>query len=404
MLELEKPASTNVLVVNCGSSSVKFSVVEPDSGEELALGLAERLGSSSARLSMTARGSPVERALPGAEHQSAMGAIVEELRRATVLDEVVAVGHRVVHGGETFRAPVVIDDGVLERVRQLSPLAPLHNPLNLLGIEAARAALPDRPHVAVFDTAFHGSMPAEAYLYAIPKRLYSSHGIRRYGFHGQSHEWVSREAARRLGRGDLGLITAHLGNGCSAAAVWEGRSVDTTMGLTPLEGLVMGTRSGDVDPGMLPLLGEIEGRDLEGVVDLLNRESGLLGLSGRSNDMRALLDARAEGDREAALAIDVFCHRLARAVGGLAAALERFDALVFTGGIGEHASAIRAETLARLKSFDFRVDPEANAEHGRATEGRISEPGSKLALVIPTNEERMIALHTAAVVPNRENN
>jgi acetate kinase len=304
----------------------------------------------------------------------------------------------VVHGGETLRAPVRIDDAVLERVEALTPLAPLHNPLNLIGISAARGVLPQLPQVAVFDTAFHQTMAPDAFLYAIPRYLYDAHGIRRYGFHGTSHEWVSLEAGRRLGGGSLGLVTAHLGNGCSATAVWDGASVDTTMGLTPLEGLVMGTRSGDVDPGALPRIGEIASRDLAGVVELLNRESGLLGLSGLSNDMRVLLDRRREGDNDAKVAIDVFCHRLARAIGGLAAALPRFDGLVFTGGIGEHAWEIRRDVLTRLRSFGFELDPVANERHGRDTGGIITTSTSRAALVIATREELMIARHAWAVV------
>lgn len=389
---------SRVLVVNCGSSSVKFGVVDAARDVEVAHGVAERVGTSDARLRVDREGGARETELGAADHAQAMVAIVSELERAGDLATVRTVGHRVVHGGEAFRAPTLIDDAVLRRIEALTPLAPLHNPLNLIGISAAQGVLPHLPQVAVFDTAFHQTMPADAFLYAIPRRLYEDHGIRRYGFHGTSHEWVSREAARRLGGGSLGLVTAHLGNGCSATAVWDGASVDTTMGLTPLEGLVMGTRSGDVDPGALPRIGELTGRDLAGVVDLLNRESGLLGLSGTSNDMRTLLDARRAGDSNAEVAIGVFCHRLARAVGGLAAALPRFDGLVFTGGIGEHASDVRSEVLARLRGFGFDVDPGANARHGQETGGVITTSASRTALVIATHEERMIAQHAWAVV------
>ena len=393
-----------VLVVNCGSSSVKFAVVDPVREVELARGLADRVGTDSATLRIERDADAGSVDLGRADHADAMAAIVAELDRGDDLAAVRAVGHRVVHGGEAFRAPVRIDDAVLERVEALTPLAPLHNPLNLVGISAARGVMPQLPHVAVFDTAFHQTMPPEAFLYAIPRRLYEDHGIRRYGFHGTSHEWVSLEAARRLGGGSLGLVTAHLGNGCSATAIWDGASADTTMGLTPLEGLVMGTRSGDVDPGALPRIGEITGRDLAGVVELLNRESGLLGLSGSSNDMRVLLDRRREGDADAKLAIDVFCHRLARAVGGLAAALPRFDGLVFTGGIGEHAPEIRRDVLTRLRGFGFDVDPSANERHGRDTGGIITTPTSRAALVIATHEELMIARHAWAVVTDTGEN
>ncbi len=389
---------SHVLVVNCGSSSVKFSVVEPHAGEELAHGLAERLTTDGARLLVAAGGGEGSVHIPGADHAGALRAAVTALDERGILGRVKAVGHRVVHGGEKFHEPILIDEAVLEEVGSLSPLAPLHNPINVVGIEAAQAALPNRPHVAVFDTAFHQTMPVEAFLYAVPSNLYEEHGIRRYGFHGSSHEWVTREAERRLGTSDLGLVTAHLGNGCSAAAVYRGRSLDTTMGLTPLEGLVMGTRSGDVDPGMLPLVGQLTGRDLDGVIDLLNRESGLLGLSGLSNDMRELLAARSSGNEGAGRAIGVFCHRLARAIGGLAVSLPRLDAVVFTGGIGERAPEIRAETLGRLAVLGFQVDEAANADHGRSSDGRITVEGGPLALVLSTNEERMIALHVADVV------
>jgi acetate kinase len=308
----------------------------------------------------------------------------------------------VVHGGERFSSPVRIDEEVRAVIRELARLAPLHNPANAIGIDAAERALPELPHVAVFDTAFHQSLPRSAYLYAIPFELYETHGLRRYGFHGCSHEFVSLEAARRLGRADLNLVTVHLGNGCSAAAVSGGRSVDTTMGLTPLEGLVMGTRSGDIDPGMLPLLCELTGRDLEGVMRLLNRESGLLGVSGLSNDMRELLEARASGHERAKLAIDVFCHRLARGIMGLTAALPRLDAIIFTGGIGENSPDIRAETLARLRVLGLELDAPANLEHGRHTHGRITTKRAPTALVIPTNEELMIAQHTLETLSRSE--
>lgn len=388
--------------MNSGSSSVKASILERGTERELLEALIERIGDEEAHLSLSHEGQKIERALPRADHEAAMQALVEELRKLDLLEDLSAVGHRVVHGGERFSSPVRIDEEVRAVIRELARLAPLHNPANAIGIDAAERALPELPHVAVFDTAFHQSLPRAAYLYAIPFELYETHGLRRYGFHGCSHEFVSLEAARRLGRADLNLVTVHLGNGCSAAAVSGGRSVDTTMGLTPLEGLVMGTRSGDIDPGMLPLLCELTGRDLEGVMRLLNRESGLLGVSGLSNDMRELLEARASGHERAKLAIDVFCHRLARGIMGLTAALPRLDAIIFTGGIGENSPDIRAETLARLRVLGLELDAPANLEHGRHTHGRITTKRAPTALVIPTNEELMIAQHTLETLSRSE--
>lgn len=382
----------NVLVINCGSSSLKFALIEPISGRVLAQGLAERLGAEGASLRT---GGQTSRPLPDrADHGAALDEILAELGGANVS----AVGHRVVHGGEAFSDSVVLDASALGAIEACSELAPLHNPANLRGIAAARERYSDVPHVAVFDTAFHQTLPPKAYLYALPYELYERHKIRRYGFHGTSHRFVAAEAARRLGRppAELGLVTAHLGNGCSATAVRGGRSVDTTMGLTPLEGLVMGTRSGDVDPNLHEFLVEHSGKTLAEVTEMLNRKSGLLGLSGSSNDMRTLLAASARGDARAALAIDVFCYRLAKAVLGLSAALERLDALVFTGGIGEHAAPVRARTLENLRVLGAVLDPDLNAHDGAGAEGRITHGSSRLlALVVPTNEELVIARETA---------
>jgi acetate kinase len=387
--------SHDVLVINCGSSSLKFAVIEPSSERLSHHGLAERLGTPAA--SLTIDDAPTEPLPPGADHGVALDRMLTLLRS----ERFAAVGHRVVHGGEHFSDSVPLDDAAIGEIRACSPLAPLHNPANLKGIEAARLRFPDVPHVAVFDTAFHHRMPPQAYHYAVPYELYERYGLRRYGFHGTSHRYVAEEAAQRLGRplAELMLVTAHLGNGCSACAISGGRSVDTTMGLTPLEGLVMGTRSGDVDPNLHEFLATRSGASLAEITELLNKKSGLLGLSGASNDMRTLLQARAEGNRRAALAIDVFCHRLAKAVLGLGASLERVDALVFTGGIGEHASAIRAQTLGQLRLLGAKVDEALNAEHGRSSRGRVSEASSNLlALVIPTNEELVIAREAARFV------
>ena len=305
-----------------------------------------------------------------------------------------------VHGGERFTASVLVDDEVIAAIRSFSRLAPLHNPESLAGIEAVRAVRPGLPQVAVFDTAFHQTMPPRAFRYAVPEEWYTRYGVRRYGFHGISHRYVSERAAALLGRplAELRLVTAHLGNGCSAAAVRDGRSVDTTMGLTPLEGLVMGTRSGDVDPGVFGYLAERAGLTVDEVTEALNTASGLNGLSGVGNDMRAVQRAAAAGNERARLALEVFVHRLAKAIAAMVVGLERLDALVFTGGIGENSALIRGQVLARLGFLGLAEDARANARHGRGTGGRISPDGPVLALVVPTDEELMIARDTARLV------
>jgi len=385
-------AERSVLVINCGSSSLKFALIEPATGEVLSRGLAERLGAEQATLRI--EGSEKTPLGAGAGHAEALDRILSGLGGRSVA----AVGHRVVHGGEAFSDSVVLDARAIAAIEACSELAPLHNPANLRGIRAALERYRDLCHVAVFDTAFHHTLPPKAYLYAVPYDLYTKHKVRRYGFHGTSHRYVSAEAARLLGQAplDVQVVTAHLGNGCSAAAVRGGKSVDTTMGLTPLEGLVMGTRSGDVDPNLHEFLADHTGRSLSEITDLLNRESGLLGLSGSSNDMRTLLAARDRGDERAELAIDVFCYRLAKSILALGAALDRLDALVFTGGIGEHAAPIRAQTLAELRVLGPVVDSAWNERHGADSDGRITHPSSRLtALVVPTNEELVIARETA---------
>jgi acetate kinase len=388
--ERARPSGT-VLVLNAGSSSLKVAVVDPVTGRRLHSALGERLGTPGARLA----GEP-GRDLPGAGHEEVLAAVMADVDTSGLL----GVGHRVVHGGERFSASVRVDDDVLAAVEQVSPLAPLHNPPGLATIAAARSLLPDLPHVAVFDTAFHATVPPSAHRYAVPQEWYEAHGVRRYGFHGTSVRHVSARAAELLGRApeDARVVVAHLGNGCSATAVRDGVSVDTTMGLTPLEGLVMGTRSGDVDPGLIAYLGRVAGLDAAAVTDALNGRSGLLGLSGTSNDMRTVEAAARAGDERAELALEVFTARLAKTVGALAVPLERLDALVFTGGIGEHSTTVRRRTLARLAVLGLAEDPDANDAHGRGTGGRVSLPGPPVALVVPTDEELMIARDTAALV------
>jgi acetate kinase len=293
-----------------------------------------------------------------------------------------------------------VDDEVVAAIRSFSRLAPLHNPANLAGIEAVRAVRPGLPQAAVFDTAFHQSMPPRAFRYAVPEEWYTRYGVRRYGFHGTSHRFVSERAAAMLGRPvrELRMVTAHLGNGCSAAAVRDGESVDTTMGLTPLEGLVMGTRSGDVDPGLLFYMADRTGMNLGQLTQALNVDSGLQGLSGVGNDMRTVAGAATDGNERARLALDVFVYRLSKAIAALVVGLQRLDALVFTGGIGENSAVVRSLVLGRLGFLGLAEDVEANAEHGRHTGGRISLRGPVLALVVPTDEELLIARDTARVI------
>ena len=375
-----------VLVLNAGSSSLKYQLVVPESGEKQAGGTIERIGES---------GSDV------ADHSAALERMTDQLRGDGIdLGSVRlrAVGHRVVHGGPDFSEPVVIDDAVLDRVRELSALAPLHNPAAVTGIEAARAHF-DVPHVAVFDTAFFSSLPPAASTYAVPRDLAQKHAIRRYGFHGTSHQWVSQAAADLLDRpvGELRQVILHLGNGCSASAVRGGVAVDTSMGLTPLQGLVMGTRSGDVDPGLHAYLGREASLSLDEIDTLLNKKSGVLGLSG-VNDFRELEQRLADGDADARLAFDVVVHRLKHYVGAYLAILGGIDVLVFTAGIGENSVALRAAVTEGLEGLGISIDRARNG--ARSKQARVISPdGSRVVVaVVPTNEELAIARQTAALV------
>jgi acetate kinase len=386
-----------VLVLNSGSSSVKFAVVEAATGERALSGIAERLGTPEAVMRRRdGEGGDNESQLDGDDHAAAVDAILSAVRQLDVRRKPTAVGHRVVHGGDRFSDSVLIDDDVVAAIDEYAPLAPLHNPGALLGIDAARAAMPELPQVAVFDTSFHQTMPPSAYRYAVPDEWFADYRVRRYGFHGTSDRYVSGKAAELLARppAELALVVAHLGNGCSATAVLEGRSVDTTMGLTPLEGLVMGTRSGDVDPAIFGYLAGRAGLSVSEVTDALNTRSGLLGLSRLTNDMREIGKAADEGDERARLAIDVFVHRLTKALAGLVVPLGRLDALVFTGGIGENSASVRARAVGALGFLGLTLDDEANRSHGRGTDGRISGPSGPAVLVVPTDEELMIALDT----------
>ncbi len=394
--------TTRVLVINSGSSSLKYQVVDAVDGDVLATGLVERIGATGGVLTHEVRGEKfvLDRVVP--DHEAAMALMTEAFgAHGPQLHEVglIAVGHRVVQGGEEYGRPVVIDDDVVRVVTELVDLAPLHNPANLAGIRVARAEFPNLPHVAVFDTSFHSTMPARAYTYAIDAEVAREHRVRRYGFHGTSHAFVSREAARLLGRApaEANVIVLHLGNGASAAAVRGGESIDTSMGLTPLEGLVMGTRSGDVDPAIVFHLARTAGMDIDDIDDLLNKRSGVLGLSGRQ-DMRDLVAAAEGGDVAAEQALDVYCYRLRKYVGAYTAALGRVDAVVFTAGVGENSAPVRARTLAGLEVLGIELDLDANAAPGRAARD-IATPGSRVRVfVVPTNEELEIARQAAGVV------
>jgi acetate kinase len=391
-----------VLVLNSGSSSVKFALLVPGSGERLISGIGERLGTPEALLRVRRfPGVAVKEWLSDGTHQVVVARVLDHLADAGYsAADLLGAGHRVVHGGEQFSSSIRVDDAVIAALRSFCHLAPLHNPANLAGIEAVRAVLPDLPQVAVFDTAFHQTMPPHAFRYAVPEEWYTQYKVRRYGFHGTSHRFVSERAAAILGRSprELRLVTAHLGNGCSAAAVRDGVSVDTTMGLTPLEGLVMGTRSGDVDPGLLAYMAGQTGMSLDKLTQALNTDSGLEGLSGVGNDMRTVVAAAADGNERARLALEVFVYRLSKAIAGLVVGLQRLDALVFTGGIGENSAVVRSMVLTRLGFLGLAEDAQANADHGRHTGGRISLPGQVLALVVPTDEELLIARDTADVI------
>ena len=390
-----------VLVLNSGSSSVKFALVHPATGERLMAGMGERLGTPEAVLrTQWFPAAAVEEGLPGGNHQAVVARVLEQVAAADGGVRLLGAGHRVVHGGERFSASILVDDTVLAALRTISHLAPLHNPANLAGIDAISVFRPDLPQVAVFDTAFHQTMPAHAFRYAVPEEWYTQHGVRRYGFHGTSHRFVSEQAAVLLGRPprELRLVTAHLGNGCSATAVRDGLSVDTTMGLTPLEGLVMGTRSGDVDPGLIDYMAGQTGMTVSQLIMALNTDSGLGGLAGVGSDMRTVEAAATAGNERAQLAVEVFVYRLAKAIAGLVVGLERLDALIFTGGIGENSAMVRSMVLSRLGFLGLTEDVQANADNGRHTGGRISLGGPVQALVVPTDEELLIARDTARVI------
>jgi len=390
----------NVLVLNCGSSSAKFAVIDPRTSKEHVSGIAQRLHSDGASLDWKFNGTKASKALPGAGHDEALRAVVTLLQDLGLTDDLVGVGHRVVHGGSKFSGSMAITPEVVAKIEECIPLGPLHNPPNLIGIRIAQELFPGMLQVGVFDTAFHQTMPEVAYTYPVPHEWLEAYGVRRYGFHGTSHRFVARQALAQTGlpADNHAIVTAHLGNGCSCTAVLNGKSVDTTMGLTPLEGVMMGTRSGSVDPA---IIGHVAGSlkvPEQQVLDALNKKSGLLGVSGLSNDMRFVEEQAEKGHARAALALDLFCYVLAKSLAGLVVPLGRLDALVFTGGIGENSVTVRARTVQHLTFLGLELDPAANAVHGRGQHGRITVGTRPQALVVPTNEELMIAVDTAEIV------
>jgi acetate kinase len=389
-----------VLVINAGSSSVKYDLYQMPAAEVLARGAVERLGEAAAKLTHTCHGRTCTSQAAVSDVSEAMSLVFDTMVRQDIgviadISEIGAVGHRVVHGGEEFTDSVIIDERVIGSIEKYADLAPLHNPPNLAGIRAVEHRLPDITQVACFDTAFHATIPEVAYMYGLPYELYEKYRIRRYGFHGISHRYVARRAADLMGRGkyQINAITCHLGNGCSITAVREGRSVDTSMGFTPLEGVPMGTRSGDLDPAILFYLGE-KGYSPQSLQTLCNRQSGLLGISGLSNDIRSLLGLAAQGKPRAKLAIDVFCYRVRKYIGAYAAVIEPLDALVFTGGIGENATGLRERICTGMGQLGIHLDLAAN-ESVLAEEAQIGAAQSAVKIfVIPTNEQLAIAKDT----------
>lgn len=395
----------NVLVINCGSSSLKFQLINSDTEHVLAKGLCERIGIDGRLVYQPDGGEKevTEAAMP--THKQAIQMVLDALMNPKTgviksLDEVDAVGHRVVHGGEKFASSVVINDEVMAAIEECNDLAPLHNPANLIGIRACQELMPKAPMVAVFDTAFHQTMPEKAYMYGLPYEYYEKYKVRRYGFHGTSHSFVSKHAAEFLGLdlNDSKIIVAHLGNGASISAVLNGKCVDTSMGLTPLEGLVMGTRSGDIDPAIIEFIAKKENLDLAGVMNVLNKKSGVQGLSdGLSSDFRDLEEAMEQGNKLAANALEVFCYHVAKYIGSYVAVMNGVDAIAFTAGIGENASIVREKVVSYLGYLGITLDEKANS--GRGEDCVISTPDSKVKVcVIPTNEELAICRETVALV------
>lgn len=395
-----------VLVLNCGSSSLKYQLIDMSNEEVLCIGLVERIGIEGSILKQEKDG--VEGKLvieqPMKNHQDAIKLVLDavvhpEFGGVKEISEVEAVGHRVVHGGEKFAGSVVITPEVKAAIEECIDLAPLHNPANIMGIEACEAILPGVPMVAVFDTAFHQTMPESSFLYGLPYELYTKYGVRRYGFHGTSHKYVSNKAAEMLGKKpeEVKVITCHLGNGASVAAIDGGKCVDTSMGFTPLEGLIMGTRCGDIDAAILPFLMEKEGLDAKGLSNLMNKESGVYGMTGISSDFRDIEDAAANGDKKAQIALESYAKKVKKYIGSYAAEMNGVDAVVFTAGVGENGIEMRAEIASNMEFLGMKLDKEANKVRGK--ERVISTEDSKVKiLLIPTNEELVIARDTVSLV------
>ena len=396
----------NVLVINCGSSSLKFQLINAESEEVLAKGLCERIGIDGSLTYQPAGGEKVKTALDMPTHEEAIQFVIDALTNPETgvvksLDEIGAVGHRMVHGGEKFACSVIIDEEVKKAVEECNDLAPLHNPANLIGVNACEKLMPGTPMVGVFDTAFHQTMPAKAFMYGLPYRYYEDYKVRRYGFHGTSHSFVSKRAAELLGKPyeETKTIVCHLGNGSSICAVKNGKSIDTSMGLTPLEGLVMGTRSGDIDPAILEFIAKKENLDIDGLMKVLNKESGVYGLSKElSSDFRDLGEAADNGNKYAEIALDVFSYRVAKYIGAYVAAMNGVDCISFTAGIGENDSLVRGKVCEYLGYLGIEIDKELN-EATRGKEVTLSLPDSKVkVMIVPTNEELAIARETLALI------
>ena len=396
-----------ILVINCGSSSLKFQVIDAATEELLAKGLCERIGGEGSGMTYenVVKGTgKVETITPLPDHKEAVGLVLKAVTDpengvVASLDEIGAVGHRIVHGGEKFTSSVIINDEVIEAIKECSELAPLHNPANLIGVDACMALMPGTPMVAVFDTAFHQTMPEKAYMYALPRKYYDQYKVRRYGFHGTSHSFVSKRVAEVVGKpyDSLKTIVCHLGNGASISAVLHGKCVDTSMGLTPLEGLIMGTRSGDIDPAIIEFVASKDNISAADVINILNKKSGVFALSGElSSDFRDLEAGYKGGNKLAKLAVDAFCYNVAKYIGAYAAAMNGVDVIAFTAGIGENSPFVREKIMAYLGYLGIDIDEAANANRGKDL--MISTPDSKVAVyIIPTNEELAIARETFAL-------
>ncbi len=394
-----------ILVINCGSSSLKYQLIDMDTENALATGLVERIGIEGSKLTQKVEGrDKYVLTIPMKDHKDAIAHVIETLldeKQGVIksMDEIGAVGHRVVHGGEKYSSSVIITDEVMKDLEKFSALAPLHNPPNIIGINACMELMPSTKMVAVFDTAFHQTMPEKAFLYGLPYELYKENGIRKYGFHGTSHKYVAERAAEMLGKDikDMKIITCHLGNGASITAVDGGKSVDTSMGFTPLEGLIMGTRCGDIDPAIIPYLMEHKGYSYDEVNDIMNKKSGVLGISGVSSDFRDIEDAAAEGNERAKIALDMFNYRVKEYIGNYMAVMNGVDAIIFTAGLGENAVETREDIMADMDWFGIKLDKEKNKVRGK--EKIVSTDDSKVKIiVIPTNEELMIARDTLTLV------